>query len=109
MARMGAKQKPTPRYRIQTMTIADLEDGLDAARRRLNRRDVLHRNRKLATGPLINGLVAWYLAQTNDEQERIAREGLARYEAMLEGEETAPISQGMEVKGPAPARRKGRS
>lgn len=84
---MGEKQKPSHSSRIQTPSIPDLADGLTTARMRLNRRGIQHRQRKLKDGPLINALVAWYLTQVEDEQARIATEGLRRFEAMLEGEQ----------------------
>jgi hypothetical protein len=81
--RMSEKQKPSHEFRIQTPSIPDLVEGLANARMRLNRRSLKHRGRKLADGPLVNAIVAWYLSRLNDEQARIAAEGLKLYEAML--------------------------
>ncbi len=83
---MGEKQKPSHSSRIQTPSIPELADGVTLARVRLNRARVKHRGRKLKDGPLINGLVAWFLARTETEQTAIVAEGLRRFEAMLEGE-----------------------
>lgn len=88
---MGKKQKASHDSRIQTPSIPDLADGITMARMRCNRRELKHRRRKLKDGPLINAIVAWFLTRSHEEQASIAEEGLKRFEAMLDGEESIPI------------------
>lgn len=87
---MPKKQKATHDYRLSTITIPDLADGLTKARMRLNLRAVKHQKRKLKDGPLLNALVAWFLAQSEDDQADVAIDGLTKYEAMLSGEVHSP-------------------
>lgn len=85
MLRMSEPQpkKPSHRYRLQTPSIPELANGMVKARLKLNERDVKCRGRKLKDGPLLNGLAAWFLALSDEEQERVARDGLARFEVMM--------------------------
>ncbi len=90
---MGEKQKVSHSSRIQTPSIPALADGITMARIALNRRALKHHGRKLKDGPLINAIVAWFLDQAEDEQARIAAEGLRFFEAMLDGTERPLIAE----------------
>lgn len=85
-----SRTKSTHTFRLQTMSVPDLTEGLIKVRLRLNRAGVLHRGRKLKDGPLLNAIVAWYLRLDDAEQDRIAAEGLAGFEAILDGAGTPP-------------------
>jgi hypothetical protein len=91
-------QKPTHEFRLQTPSIPELQQGLVMARMRLNVRGVKHRTRKLKDGPLLNALVAWFIAQPSEHQEQIAREGVRLFEGLLEGHQPE-VTQGREVQG----------
>lgn len=93
-------KKPSHSFRLQTMSVHDLSNGMVAVRLRLNAAEIKHRRRKLKDGPLLNAVVAWYLSRGIAEQQAIAVEGLARYEAILEGELDA-LSPGFRPDNPA--------
>jgi hypothetical protein len=76
-------QKSDDSFKIQTQSIPELDHGLTLALQRLQLRRIKHRDRKLARGPMLNALFAWFLAREHDEQEQIVVEGLKLFEGML--------------------------
>lgn len=74
---------PSDSYKIQAQSIPELKDGFDAISKRIAR-EIQFRGRKLRTGPLLNAVVVHYLRLSEEEQMRIAREGLAVYESLLD-------------------------
>ena len=94
-------KKPTHTFRLQTMSVHDLSNGMVAVRLRLNEAEVKHRGRKLRDGPFLNAVVAWFLSRTEPEQEAIAIEGLRRFEAILEGDPAALTSHFVGLNDPA--------
>ncbi len=98
MMLMSKEQKSSHEYRLQTPSIPALADGLVIARMALNALKIKHKGRKLKDGPLINALVAWYLSQSAEDQARIAREGLERFEALLKGDVLSAV-ESQDAKG----------
>ncbi len=73
----------TDAHRLQSPSIPELTRGLRDVADALKDAGYRHDKRKLSHGPLLNAVIAWYLAQTEAERERIAQQGLAVLEAIL--------------------------
>lgn len=109
-------RKPSKSTQITAPSIDELHRGLvHGLAPELSARGVQFRGRKLRPGPVLNAIVLHFLSMPIDEQERITREYLARYERLLESDEpvklaevVAPrreVAQGVPVAGPAPPSR----
>lgn len=68
--------------KIQAESCYELKDGLGVQADTLSRGGMKW-IKTLGSGPLLNMVVAWYLAQPKSERERIAHEGKARLEEIL--------------------------
>lgn len=74
--------------KIQVASIPEIKDGMTNVATRISRK-VKFSNRKLRPGPLMNAVFVWFLTRTEDVQEEIAREYVAKLEAILEAD--APV------------------
>lgn len=72
--------------KFQARCLPALADAFALALTRIVRRphELKHRGQKLGKGPLINAIVAHFVAQPVEEQARIAREGIRIYERMVD-------------------------
>jgi hypothetical protein len=60
--------------KIQAKSCPEIVDGIIAEAKRLKRKGLKWKH-KISHGPLINFLIAWYLDQSPDQREQIAKQG----------------------------------
>lgn len=75
-------REPSDSEKVQAPSVAEIKDAFAIAQKRLARK-VSFRGRKMGVGPLLNAVVIHFLSLPEDEQERIAGAGVARYEELL--------------------------
>ena len=92
-------REPSDKEKVQAPSVAEIKDALAIAQKRLARK-VSFRGRKMGLGPLLNAVVIHFLGLPEDEQERIATAGVARYEQLLELDEPADDPRIPEAKPP---------
>lgn len=83
-------REPNAENRIQAPSIPEIKEGIVASAMRLGR-SIKFRGRKLRPGPLINAVMLQFLTMPAADQERLAREYLARYEAILEHDDVQSL------------------
>ena len=93
--------------KIQAKSCPEIRDGISDEAKRL-RRIGMKWKYKLAQGPLINFLIAWYLKQPPGEREKIAEEGMAILTDILSHPYTAPGDKSATAPGPTVSKVDGR-
>lgn len=79
-------RKLTDQDRIQTPSIPELKDGLEAVATRIAR-GVKFQGRKLRYGPMLNAIIAEFLRLSEDQQDAMVASGLQLLETLLEFDE----------------------
>ena len=83
-------REPNAENRVQAPSIPEIKEGVVAAAMRLGR-SIKFRRRKLRPGPLVNAVLLQFLTMPPNDQERISRDYLARYEAILEHDDVQSL------------------
>lgn len=86
-------RNPTGGEKIQAQSIPEIGDFLDAEYKRLARLEnrVEFRGRSVSAGTLLNAIVLYFASFDPRDREAVAREFLARYEAILEHDDVQSI------------------
>ncbi len=71
------------RWKIQTPSCPEIQRGLRYESDRLADAGVKHFQRKIAPGPLMNAVIAWFLSRSDDDREAIVRDGLTVLDKIL--------------------------
>lgn len=82
----GMSRKLSDQDRIQTPSIPELKDGLEAVATRIAR-GVKFQGRKLRYGPMLNAIIAEFLRLSEGQQDAMVESGLQLLETLLESDE----------------------
>jgi hypothetical protein len=89
LTRFGADavRKPTPEFRLVANTLPEIFEAFEDLVKSLGRKGAKGPFRRLSAGNAINGVVCWFLEQSQADQLLILKEGVPAYTRRIDSDE----------------------